>query len=202
VPEQYAPEVVLVDSDGRPIVALLINEVVCQQVTTGGVRVRGPVVTVIVSTSVTLPDGTSEQYVLFYATDNPIQFAALKRLGWPVDLLKRASSCSVTRDATGQVNSMHLTVVGSGWDHELTVLATAPVPEPEQGPAVYYRDVDGVLLKLCYQNNFGVAPATVAGDLTKTPLASITPSVQSFSIPGWLVVGSQRSTLTGGSCPA
>jgi hypothetical protein len=188
-------------------VDLLINEVSCQQVTTGGVELRGPVVTVIVSTPVTLPDGTAADYVLFYATDNPIQFAALKRLGWPVDLLRQASSGSVTRDDTGQIDSLHLTVLGSGWDHELTVLATAPVGEPEQSTAVYYRDVDGALLKLCYENNLDVVPATVTGDLRETPLASITsfpPNLTPALTAGhsWLAVGSQRSTLTSGSCPA
>jgi hypothetical protein len=77
VPEQYALQEV---AAGDRRVDLLINEVSCQQVTTGGIEVRGPVVTVIVTTPVTLPDGTAIDYVLFYATDNPIQFAALSAL--------------------------------------------------------------------------------------------------------------------------
>jgi hypothetical protein len=212
VPEQYTPEVALVDKEGRSIVVLLINEVVCQQVITGGVRVRGPVVTVIVSVRVTLPDGTEDFYVLFYATDNPIQFAAFKRFGWPVELLKKASTGTVTRDASGQITSMHLTVMGAGagaraWDHELTLLrGDAPVSEPEQAPGLYYRDVDGTQLKLCYAMNIGVArPVTVSANLAQTPLPSITPGPrlnQNFTIPGTLAVGDWVSTLTAGSCPA
>jgi hypothetical protein len=202
VPAQYALHEVAANR-----VELQTSEISCQQVTTGGVKVPGLVVTVIVSTEVTLPDGTSDQYVLLYATENLVQSSVLNHVGWPVDQLGQASSGSVTRDGTGQINSLHLTVVGSAWNHELTTEATAPVPEPVPGPAVYYREVNGVLLKLCYQNNLGVAPAVVTGDLSRTPLASLTsaspvldPSITAGR--AWLAVGSWVSTLTSGSCPA
>jgi hypothetical protein len=206
VPEQYALQVVDVTSAG-PRVDLLINEVSCQQVTTGGVELPGPVVTVIVSTLVTAPDGTDSAYVLFYATENLVQSFALNRLGWPADRLSQASSSSVTRDGTGQINSLHLTVLGSGWNHELTVAATGP-GEPVADPTEYLRDVGGASLKLCYENHFSRAPATVAGDLTKTPLASVTSAPPllkhefDWANRAWLAVGSQVSTLTSGSCPA
>jgi hypothetical protein len=122
-----------------------------------------------------------------------------------VDLLKTASSGSVTRDDTGQIDSMHLTVLGSGWDHELTMVANESVGEPEQSTTAYYRDVDGALLKLCYQNNLDVVLGTFTGDLRQTPLGSITSFPLNFTNATgwyWLVVGSQRSTLTSGSCPA
>jgi hypothetical protein len=212
VPEQYVLHVVEESPEytgPRPRVDLLTNEFSCQQVTTGGVKMPAPVVTVIVSTLVTLPDGTEDYYVLLHATENLVQSSVFNYLGWPVDQLDQASSGSVTRNDRGQINSLRLRVVGSGWDHELTAEPTAPVPEPvpEPEPMIFYREVDGVLLKLCYQNNIGGAPGVVTGDLSRTPLASLTsappvlyPSItlgrSSFAVGSWV------STLTSGSCPA
>ena len=206
VPERFA----LADFPGVPAgapprVYLLISEVTCDRGRfPGHATNRRPYTYVIVSASVTAARGDQRDgaYVLFYATENRTQLAALRRTGWPVTSLSQRTTALITRDTSGTVLGSTLHVVGNGWDHDLTAMANGPLASVEPSTAEYYRDTPTGPQTSCFDNQVSVAPAWYSGDLRRTPFASIAyVPPQFFMYPGGLVVGGWRVTVTTGNCP-
>ena len=133
VPDRFA----LADFHGvpegsPPRVYLLINEVTCDRGRfPGRVSNMSHYTYVIVSALVTATEGDQRDgaYVLFYATENRAQRAALRRLGWPLTKLSRRTTAQITRDTGGTPLGSALHVVGGGWDHDLAAVANAPLPK-------------------------------------------------------------------------
>lgn len=207
VPERF----VLADFPGVPEgaparVQLLVNEVTCEHGRfPGRGRVQRPYSYVIVSASVTATEGEQRDgaYVLFYATENREQLAALRRLGWPLTSLSRRTEALVTRDTTGTPVGSALHVVGGGWDHDLAAVANAPLPEPGASAAEYYRDTPEGAQTSCFANQASVTSASYSGDLRGTPFASVAYVPPVFTgYPGSLVVGGWEVAVTTGGCPA
>jgi hypothetical protein len=206
VPDRFA----LADFPGvpegaPPRVYLLVNEVTCDRGEFRGAAFRhSPYTFLIVSALVTATDGDQRDgaYVLFYATENRTQLNALRRLGWPVTPLSRRTTARVTRDTNGAVLGMALHVVGSGWDHDLAAVATAPPTGVEPSTGAYYRDTPTGPQTLCYANQVSSAPASYSGDLRGTPFERIAYVPPLFTgYPGGLVIGGWDATVTTGTCP-
>jgi hypothetical protein len=204
VPERFALEPF--PAPGVPRVTLLVNELTCQQAAIDGPgrpRDAVPVTNIIVSALVTGPGAESgAAYILFIATDNPVEHAALRALGWPADLLNKKTYTDLSTDPDGLL-TMNLHVIDDRWAHAVTAQAGAALDEPSASTAAYIRDTRWGLASLCYANEAAVVPATVTGDLRPTPLASVTyfpPLLAPAS--GFLVVGDWQSELILGSCPA
>ena len=197
VPERYALQEAPAPPGGAPRVRLLVNELVCTQVTTSGVRLPRPVTTVIVSAYT-----DTDLYVLFYATTNPVQWATLRAVGWPADLLYPQTAGTTHPDPAGGL-TLTLHVVGSGWTHDLTATTTETPGVPETSTAGFVRDTRGHAWSLCYDNAFSPAvTSTLTADLTGTRLASVAsipPDLVDY--PSYLAVGGQRSRLTTDQCP-
>lgn len=206
VPERF----VLADYPGLPAGAprraeLLVNEVTCDQGRfPGHGGRRGHYTYLIVSVFVTATKGDQRDgaYVLFYATENRAQRAALRRLGWPVTSLSRRTTAHLTRDTTGSPLGAALHVVGGGWDHELAAVATAPLPQPEESTAQFYRDTRTGPSTLCFANHAAATSASYSGDLRGTRFATVAFAPPVFTgYPGFLVVGGWDATVTSGPCP-
>jgi hypothetical protein len=193
--------------DAPARVQLNINEVVCDVVTTrdGGSRSRDrKVTTVIVSADTSTIDGQPSDgvYTLLFATDNRLQASAMKRLGWPVERLARRSGGGTTTYLGGFAQA-HVSPRGASWDHDVIAQGLTPFPELSSSTAVFHRDTATAQLKLCFVNLATVVNATYAGDLTRTPLATVTAVPPVFrGYEGYLVRGGWRSTLTADQCPA
>ena len=203
VPERFALRLL----PGTPArTRLLVNEVTCESVGVAAPAAANfprQVTTIIVSASVTLPDGSPGSYVLQYATQNPVQAAAFSALGWRVDRLGPGSSMTVARDGA-TITRVDLAVQGGGWDHQLAVTTPVTPGIVEESEAAYYRDTPRARLVLCYTNRLSpVATTRLTADLTGTPLAEVTlvpPVFADFS--GFLLVGGWTTTLAEGECPA
>ena len=209
VPER----ITLSDIEGLPAgwaprVRLLINEITCERFVPGqglsSGQGSGSYTQVIVSVLVTAVDGTPTGgvYVLFHASDSPLQRATLNRLGWPIDELSPETTTELTADPDGTLTGARWNVVGGGWDHETTASRTTAFDAPSPSNAAYFRDTIDQPVTLCYANLLSAASASVTTDLSGTPFASITAISPTFTTTGQtLAVGDWRVTATTGSCP-
>lgn len=197
---------------GTDRVALVIHEITCKTtVNTGpGRRDRQrDVTTILVSAYTSSVDGQPSNgfYNLFYATENRTQHEVLNDLGWSADLLQRRSDVEVTTTSGGLTEAI-LTVAGSGWDHQVTGATIFALNQPVSSQVAFNRDTATQRLKLCFDNMLASAPGAVTGDLTTTPLATITavaPTYAGFSAPApfgtGIAIGGQQATLTDQTCP-
>ena len=199
--------------DGVPArVTLFITEVTCRTVTTATAQRRDKqrdVAFIIVSADTATIDGQPSDgvYVLFYATENRTLHRAFNDLGWPTDLLHRRSGVNVTTTPGGLTQATG-TFVGSGWNHIITFASVLPFGQPDTGLGIYYRDTGTRQLKQCFDSTIRSVFGMVTGDLTTTPLATVTavpPVFAGFSgTPSngtFLYTGSWQSTLTDQNCP-
>lgn len=206
VPERFA----LVDFPGVPEgaparVLLAVNEVTCDR----GRFPRGPdqrrYSYLIVSAFVTASEGDQRDgsYVLFYATENHAQRAALRRLGWPVTSLGRGTQAQVSRDTTGAPVGLALHVVGGGWDHDIAAVASAAPGAVDASSYAFYRDTADGPSTACFANLTSQTSAVYSGDLRGTPFATVAYAPPVFtSYAGTLTVGEWDVTVTAGPCPA
>lgn len=204
VPSRFSLAPAFTPDGAPPRVRLLVNEASCSKVTSPGRRSTSePVVTVVVSASLTAVDGiaSSDGYVLTYATENRFQRKTFRRAGWPTERLDRRSWGSATSSADGKLLSTIMTTT-PGWRHAVLADVRSPLSEVTASRAVYYRDSGRRQLTLCYENRLAVGAATVTGDLSSTPLADVTAIAPVFAgAPAFYLTGQWRSTLTSGSCP-
>lgn len=198
--------------EGAPArVALLITEVSCRSVTTEipqrQTRQRD-VAYIIVSVELASIDGQPADgvYVLNYATENRILHRALNKVGWPTDLLQRRSGVKVIT-TPGGLTQATWTFAGSGWDHTVTFASTSPLGPIETGPGIFYRDTPTRQLKQCFDNTVRLQFGGVTGDLTTTPLATVTAVPPVFAnwsgtptVGTFLVTGDWESTITDQDC--
>jgi hypothetical protein len=193
-------------------VALVINEVTCRNTINTGPSRRDrqrDVTTILISVNTSSIDGNPSDgyYNLFYATENRTQQQELTTLGWPADLLKQRSDVEVTTTSGGLTQAI-TTVVGSGWDHEVTGATIFPLDQPVNSEVAFHRDTATRQLQLCFSNTLASAAGAVTGDLTTTPLATITaapPTYAGFSAAApfgaGIATGGWQATLTDQACP-
>ena len=195
-----------------PRVGLFISEVTCRTVTTATPQRRDKqrdVAYIIVSADVATIDGQPSDgvYVLFYATENRLLHRQFNNLGWPTDLLERRSGIDVTTTSGGLTLATG-TFAGSGWDHVISFASVSPFDQPETGPGIFYRDTATRQLKQCFDNSLRKVFGGASGDLTTTPLATVTSAPPLFagftgttSSGTFLYSGDWQSTLTDQTCP-
>jgi hypothetical protein len=193
-------------------VTLFLSEISCRNVTTATPQQRSKqhdVASIIISANTATIDGQPSDgvYVLFYATENRLQHRQFNDLGWPTELLDQRSDIDALTTPGGLTQATGV-FAGSGWDHSITFASVVKPGEPETGLGIYYRDTATQHLQQCFDSTVVTLFGMVTGDLTTTPLATVTAARPVFagftgtpSNGTFLYTGGWQSTLTDHSCP-
>ena len=183
-----------------------VNEISCDAVTLDGHptgSAGGPTTTVIVSALFTAIDGSPARggYVLDYATDNGVVFADYQRQGWPATLLGSPVTYLVSPLPDG-ADSISLDVAHGGWEHAIDAVTTSPWSTVAHSTATFRHDTDQASLLLCYANDTARRSVILAGDLSRTPLASLTPAPAFTAANGAAFTGGWSASLGTDACSA
>jgi len=183
-----------------------VNEISCDAVTLDGHptgSAGGPTTTVIVSALFTAIDGSPARggYVLDYTTDNGVVFAAYQQLGWPATFLGSPVTFLVSALPDG-ADSISLDVAHGKWEHAIDAMTTTPLSTVGHSTATFRHDTHQASLQLCYDNNTARRSVILAGDLSRTPLASLTPAPAFTAANGAAFTGGWSASLGTDPCPA
>jgi hypothetical protein len=92
-------------------------------------------------------------YVLWYGTNNPVQFAKLQQSGWPVTFQPRTTSSIPDAPAPADVGTIDFSCRGGGLDYDLHNQVIEPVVLPDDGYISFLADSpDGRTLRLLIHN--------------------------------------------------
>jgi hypothetical protein len=141
-----------------------------------------PTTVVIGSASITHRGGDpiSGQYILWYATDNPVLFAKYQRLGLPVSLLRHQDAQISLGDVT---SNLHWTIAGDGLDYDLSAIGTETATTTRSTSRWFYDGPRGDL-ELTFTNTFGVSSAQIIADFSQLqPLVPLLPNETLSCIP-------------------
>lgn len=157
--------------------SLVVTTYTCNQVSVDGQPVVGQDKTTTVtigSATVTHRDGqplpsTDQQYVLWYGTDNPVQFAKLQQTGLPVYFLPKSS---VDTGTVGSNITIDWAIRGAGLDYDMLVTATQPVAAPVNRTTVWWYDGPQGDLQMTYDNVRTTSTAKIVADFTANDVLS------------------------------
>lgn len=153
---------------------LVVTTYTCSRVSIDGQPVVGrdkSTTVTIGSAVVTHRDGeqlsSQQNYIIWYGTDNPVQFAKLQQTGLPISFLPR-SSATVASD--GVTTTVEWAIRGAGLDYDETILGTEPVGDPDAFTGTWWYDGPNGDLKITYNNVLARSSAVVSADFTGNEL--------------------------------
>ena len=121
------------------VVSVGFLDFVCESISVDGLPGRPTIVSI--GTVLMFREGVPEEYFLWFATDNPLQFARLQQLGVDAHFIPR-STYSETTDAQGR-RQIQVDYVGNGpggIDHSRTItVLTTPTGEPRTDTSTFYH---------------------------------------------------------------
>ena len=155
---------------------LIVTTYTCSRMSVDGQPVVGhakPSTVTIGSAAVTHRDGvqlpTQQQYILWYGTDNPVQFAKLQQTGLPVSFLPGSSS---TVTSGGGTTTIDWAIRGAGLDYDQQAVATEPVTDPESRTSFWWHDGPKGDLMITYDNVRALSTAVITADFTDNQVLS------------------------------
>ena len=155
---------------------LIVTTYTCSQVSVDGQPVVGrdkPTTVSIGSAVITHRDGvqlpTTQQYIVWYGTDNPVLFAKLRQTGLPVSFLPGSSA---TAASDGGTTTVEWAIRGAGLDYVQQAEGTWPVTDPRASTSTWRYDGPNGDLRITYDNLLVTSTAVITADFTGNELLS------------------------------
>jgi hypothetical protein len=124
---------------------------------------------------------TSGQYLLWYATDNPVLWAKYQRLGFPVSRIQPDTEFSLEETTNPR---WHWNIAGAGLDYRLDAIGNTSTQSPAAPSGNFYFDGPRGDLHLAFTNTATVSPATINADFTQLqPFQALPTGDQFLCIP-------------------
>jgi hypothetical protein len=178
---------------------VIVTTYTCAEVSMDAQPVVGhtkPTTVTIGTATVTHRDGQQlpteqQQYILWYGTDNPVQFAKLQQTGLPVSFLP-ASSVTATSDAG--TTTIDWVIRGAGLDYTEQAVAVDPVTNPSTRTTTWWHDGPKGDLSITYDNLLANSTAMLTADFTGNELLS-----EIIALPTLLKISGVTFTFVSGS---